>query len=202
MTSASAYADAWRRPAGAPAAALPAAKISRSRRLVRLACFLGLGFSVGIGAALVLPSALGMHPFTVLSGSMEPTIHTGDIVVVDKISPLDARVGDVVTFRSPEDPAKLITHRMISMRVRGETVYVVTRGDANTGVERWSVPTNGTIGRAEYRIPKVGYAANRLGSRFGRLAFLVVPALLLALVELCRIWRPAPTRGPGDETHP
>ena len=199
MTSASAYADAWRRPAGDPAPAVAAGRRSPARRLVRLACFLGVGFSVGIAAALTVPAAFGMHPFTVLSGSMEPTIHTGDIVVVDQISPLQARVGDVVTFRSPEDPAKLITHRMISMRVRGETVFVVTRGDSNTGVERWSVPTTGTIGRAEYRIPKIGYAANRLGSRFGRLAFLVVPACLLALVELCRIWRPAPTRGPGDE---
>ena len=201
MSTGSAYADAWRRPPGAPAPALAATKTSRARRLVRLALFLGIGFSVGIGAALTVPAALGMHPFTVLSGSMEPTIHTGDIVVVRSVSPLDARVGDVVMFRSPEQPAKLITHRMISMRVRGETVYVVTRGDANTGVERWSVPTTGTIGRAEYRIPKLGYATNRLGSRVGRLAFLVVPACLLALVELCRIWRPAPTRGPGDEQH-
>jgi signal peptidase len=199
VTSGSAYADAWRRPHDAPAPVAKTGQRSPTRRLVRLVLFLGVGFSLGIAALLTVPGAFGLHPFTVLSGSMEPTIHTGDIVVVDKISPLDTRVGDVVTFRSPEDPAKLITHRMISMRVRGETVFVVTRGDANTGVERWSVPTNGTIGRAEYRIPKLGYAANRVGSRFGRLAFLVVPALLLALVELCRIWRPAPTRGPGDE---
>jgi hypothetical protein len=70
-------------------------------------------------------------------------------------------------------------------------VRFVTRGDANTGVERWAVAKNGTIGRVEYRVPKLGYVANRVGSRLGRFTFIVVPALLLALSELWRIWRPA-----------
>ena len=51
-------------------------------------------------------SRSGSRRFAVLSGSMEPTIATGDVVVVDKIAPLEARVGDVVTFRSPENPAQ------------------------------------------------------------------------------------------------
>ena len=147
---------------------------------------------------MTVPMAFGYRGFVVLSGSMEPAIGTGDAVLMDSISPLDARVGDVVSFRSPDDPTRMVTHRVVSMLASGGAVQFVTKGDANTGVERWSVPADGVIGRVQYRVPKLGYITNRLGSRFGRFAFLVVPALLLGVMEVRRIWSPA-EKGPGDE---
>ncbi len=167
------------------------------RRLLRVAAFAAFGFAMGIAAVATLPALVGFQGFAVLSGSMEPTIGTGDVVVVRKIAPLDAHVGDVVTFRSPDNPAKIITHRVRSMQATGDTVGFVTKGDANTGRERWSVSTEGTIGKVEYRIPKLGYVTNRIGSRVGRFAFLILPALLLAALELRRIWRPE-QKGSGD----
>jgi signal peptidase I len=162
-------------------------------RLVRVACrlslFAALGFAVTIAAAATAPRLLGMQAFTILSGSMTPTLGVGDVVVDRSIAPLDARVGDVVTFKSPESSARLITHRVIHMRALGDSVSFVTRGDANTGVERWSVPADGRIGRVVYRIPKVGFVANFGGSRLGRLLFLVLPATLLGLAELRRFLR-------------
>ena len=182
-----AYADAWR------------ARTRRwtLRRLVRIVVYALVGFALAIAAATTLPTLFGFQSFAVLSGSMEPAIGTGDVVVVRTIAPLDARPGDVVTFRSPENPGKLVTHRATSIRATGETVTFVTRGDANTGVERWSIASGGTIGKVEYRIPKLGYVTNRVGSRFGRVAFLVLPALLLAVSELRRIWSAEPN-GEGD----
>ena len=53
--------------------------------------------------AIAVPLAFGARPYTVLTGSMEPTISPGDVVIDERISPLEARVGDVVTFRDPED---------------------------------------------------------------------------------------------------
>jgi len=183
---ATAYADSW------TDQARPVRASRRPWRPVRAALFAAVGFGVGIAAAATLPALLGFQGFAVLSGSMEPTIRTGDVVVVRKIEPLDARPGDVVTFRSPDNPAKIITHRVTLMRATGDTVGFVTKGDANTGTEHWAVPTSGTIGKVEYRIPKLGYVTNRIGSRLGRFAFLILPALVLALVELRRIWRPEP----------
>jgi signal peptidase I len=170
--------------------ARPVRASRRPWRVARILLFALAGFAVGIAAAASLPTVLGFQGFAVLSGSMEPTIGTGDVVVVRKIAPLDARPGDVVTFRSPEDPAKIITHRVTRMEATGDSVGFVTKGDANTGTEQWAVPTTGTIGKVEYRIPKLGYVTNRIGSRVGRFAFLILPALVLALVELRRIWRP------------
>ena len=149
-----------------------------------------VGFGLALAAIVTLPAAIGYTSLTVLSGSMSPALRTGDIVVAKKIAPADARPGDVVTFRAPDNASKLITHRIVRMRVLDGHSAFVTRGDANTGVERWVVPNHGTIARVDLRVPKLGYVTNLAGSRFGRFGFLVIPALLLAVFELRRIWGP------------
>jgi signal peptidase I len=151
-----------------------------------------LGFAAAISAAVTIPTIFGLQSFTVLSGSMEPAIGTGDVIVVRKIEPLEAKIGDVVTFRSPDEPTKMITHRVVKVDVSSGLVRFVTRGDANTGSERWSVRSEGVVGRVEYRVPKLGYATRPLSGRLGRLGLLVIPAVLLGILELRRIWRTEP----------
>lgn len=148
-----------------------------------------VGFSVALAAIVTLPTVLGYTSMTVLSGSMTPVLRTGDVVVAKKIAPAAARPGDVVTFRAPDHRSKLLTHRIVRMRVLDGHSSFVTRGDANTGVERWIVPNDGRIARVDLRVPKLGYVMNVAGSRFGHFGFLVIPALLLAAFELQRIWR-------------
>ncbi len=187
--------DPYALPLAAPR--VPPPPTPRARHLVRTAATrVALGFVLTVVAAVTVPSLLGYQTFTVLSGSMEPALGVGDLVVVEKVPPARAEVGDVVTFRSPDGLPRLITHRVVARRLAGGAAFFTTRGDANTGSEGWSVPLRGTIGRATYRVPKLGYVTNRLGSRLGRFAFLVVPACLLALIELRRIWSaPEPADG-------
>jgi signal peptidase I len=175
----------------APSAAVLSARGSVAMLILRLAVAAILGFVGVLGLSLAVPRVLGYQVFTVLSGSMEPTLGVGDIVVEAPLSPRDARVGDVITFRSPENQARLVTHRVVHVRASGDTVSFETRGDANSGREHWSIAADGVLGRVSYHVPKLGYLTNRLGSRFGRLGLIVVPALLLGLYELKRIWRPA-----------
>jgi signal peptidase len=130
---------------------------------------------------------------------MEPTIQVGDVVVVEQISPLSATIGDVVTFRDPDDLERLITHRVRDVTARGSHVTIQTKGDANTAIESWSVSADGTIGRVVYRVPKIGYALFWIRGRYGRLILVVLPALMLGAYELWRIWRPARR---GDEREP
>ena len=155
-----------------------------------IATWAAVGFGVALAAVVTLSAAFGYTSLTVLSGSMEPVLYPGDVVVAKKMAPAEARPGDVVSFRAPDDPSKIYTHRIVRMRVLDQQVQFVTRGDANTGVERWSVQREGTVARVDLRVPKLGYLTNSIGSKFGRLGFLVVPALLLAVFELRRIWRP------------
>jgi signal peptidase len=173
----------------------PEARPGSARRAVARLIGAGLlwalgGLLLGLCLAVSLPYLFGNRSLTVMSGSMEPTLGVGDVLIVEKISPVETRIGDVVTFRDPADPTRLITHRVRDLEIANGLVKFETKGDANTSVERWRIPSNGTIGRATYHVPKIGYALFWIRGRFGRLMFVVIPALLLGAYELWRIWRP------------
>ncbi len=148
------------------------------------------GLVLGLALAITVPYLFGNKSLTVLSGSMEPTLHVGDVVIVHEISPLTARVGDIVTFRDPADATRLITHRVRSIQAVGNTVRFVTKGDANTAVENWKISADGKIGQVQYRIPRIGYMLAWIRGKLGRLMLVVVPALVLGAWEIHRIWRP------------
>jgi signal peptidase I len=166
------------------------ARRQRLRPLTTLLVWTVIGAGAALGLATVGPIVLGWRPFAVLSGSMAPTLRTGDEIVVRPVAPVTLRVGDIVTFNDPSRDDALVTHRVRSMRVVGATVRVVTRGDANTGSEHWSVPASGRVGRLAYRIPKLGYVTGTAGAPLGRILFVVLPALLLGASEIRRVWRP------------
>ena len=172
-----------------PVAPAYARASSRTRVAVRILVSIAAGLAVGLLLAIGVSMAMGYRTFSVMSGSMEPTIHTGDVVVDEPISPLEARVGDIVTFKDPSRGGELVTHRLRSIRPNGGTVAMITKGDANTAVERWTVPVNGSVGRVAYRLPSAGRVIAAIRGRFGRLLLIALPALLLGVYELNRIWR-------------
>lgn len=148
-----------------------------------------------LAAAIALPLAFGARPQTVLTGSMEPAISPGDVVVDERIAPGEAELGDVVTFRDPEDQSRLITHRVVAIRRAGSHYWFRTRGDANNTTERWRVAAAGDLGRVAYVVPWVGHAAVLARTPFGLWLLVLVPLLLLAAEELWRIWRPREAGG-------
>src|SRR6266571_2298785 len=140
-----------------------------------------IGFALVVLLAMTGPLLFGYRSFTVMSGSMEPSIHVGDVVVDKQVSPLDIRVGDIVTFRSTSNPKVLITHRVRYIEVADGLVRVRTKGDANNTEEHWAIPVDGSLGRAEFHVWRLGYFLVWSRSHLGRLALVVVPALLLGV---------------------
>ncbi|NUJ50352.1 S26 family signal peptidase, partial [Escherichia coli] len=68
------------------------------RLLGNIALWLGALLGVAAGS-LYLAGALGWaQPLIVISGSMEPGIHTGDLLVATKATSADLEVGDVVSL--------------------------------------------------------------------------------------------------------
>lgn len=172
-----------------------------SLRLVRVtAVSLAMGIGLGTFGVIVAPSLVGGRSLTVMSGSMEPALRVGDIVINSKASPADVRVGDIVTFSDPEGTGKLITHRVRRVRIADGTAHMVTKGDKTNAVERWDVPASGSFGRVEFRVPLLGFLVFWLHGPLARLGLIVVPALLLAGFELWRIWRPQRRGDLGDAT--
>lgn len=55
---------------------------------------------------------LGFSPYAVLSGSMEPAYHVGDLIYVEKVAPEEIKVGDPITFVLNDDLVAA-THRVV-----------------------------------------------------------------------------------------
>jgi signal peptidase len=172
------------------------------RRTVLFVGWVALGACGGLVLAVGLPNAFHAKSLTVMSGSMEPTIGTGDVVVARQTSPMDVRIGDIVTFRDPLNHERLITHRVREMHVKGDDVVFTTRGDANTGEEHWAIAKTGTIGRVAYHVPRLGYFMVWFHSTYGLLLLIVLPSLLLGASELWRLWRPRGAHEPGAAGRP
>jgi signal peptidase I len=168
-------------------------------RLVRVgAVSVAIGMAIGIFGVVVAPSLFGGRSLTVMSGSMEPALGVGDVVINSRVSPAEVRVGDIVTFNDPEGTGKLITHRVRRLRIVDGTAKVVTKGDNTNAVERWDMPATGSLGRVEYHVPLLGFLVFWLHGPFASVALILIPAVLLAGFELWRIWRPERPGPLGD----
>lgn len=83
-----------------------------------------------------VPTILGFSVMRVQTGSMEPELRTGCIVVARKTAQKDLNVGDIISFYSPDpDPminGRVETHRIVERHylITGEGEYI-TKGDAN-----------------------------------------------------------------------
>jgi signal peptidase len=164
------------------------------------------GIAAALALAFVASTVLGFQHFTVMSGSMEPTISPGDVVVDKRIRPVTARIGDIVTFRDPKSTERLITHRITAMRVADGTVFFTTKGDANNDVQKWTAPASGSVGRVELAVPKAGYLLFWIGRPWGRITLIVLPLLLLGAYEVRQTLRgdddsPRPQRGSHRPRH-
>lgn len=165
---------------------------------VRLAQAAGLALATVAVLLLLLltfgPMVLPYKVLTVYSGSMEPTIHTGAVIVVLPVSARDVRVGDVITFQKPSGAAELVTHRVVAIEGTGADRSFITKGDANAASDGWRVPATGNGYRYWFGIPGVGFALAWIQSPLGRILFLLIPAVALAGITLFELWRPRPAR--------
>ncbi len=86
----------------------------------------------------------------VRSGSMEPVLNIGDVIMIETVRPEDIHVGDVVVFWNPWY-GNLVVHRVAHKTEEG----VYTRGDANAGIDPWSpVSYENIVGRwTGFKIP-------------------------------------------------
>jgi signal peptidase len=101
----------------------------------------------------VLPLIVGWKPSVVLTGSMMPRIHPGDVVVIRPVRTDQLRVKHVIRFADPAIPGRYLVHRIAYIRQDGT---LVTRGDANPSADSTPVPLGNVDGVALLRVPYVG----------------------------------------------
>jgi signal peptidase I len=165
------------------------------RRLRSLGGGLLTAAAVALAAAVLVPALLGLKRYVITSGSMTGTYDRGSLVY-DRIVPTASlRAGDVITYEPPAGagPQGLITHRIVSIsRGPGGGRVFRTKGDANPSVDPWTFTLESrSQARAVFHLPYVGYALAALADRRLRMLIIGLPALLVALSVLARLWREA-----------
>ena len=121
----------------------------------------------------------------VRSGSMEPAIHTGSIVLIKPATTYN--VGDVITFGKDTRTSVPTTHRIVSTRTENGTAYFNTKGDANEDVDGAETPLNKVIGQVIFTVPYVGYILAFAKTSFGFALLIGIPATLIICYEIISI---------------
>ncbi len=133
--------------------------VSRLRwlRTVGSALFLVFVCTVAL-LAVGIPMVLGAQSYTVLTGSMRPTLPPGALVAVRATDPSDIRIGDVITFQVRSGEPEVATHRVAAIGIdgRGERVFT-TKGDANNVADAAPVRPVQIRGVLVYAVPVLGY---------------------------------------------
>lgn len=118
----------------------------------------------GIANKNEVPSIGGNAPLIVLTGSMDPTIKAGDLIVTKKVDAKDVKVDDVISFFDPEgNGSSIVTHRVIGIEIdetSGE-IFFRTQGDNNDIADMTPVSEKNLVGRWE-------------GTRFWGLGYVVL----------------------------
>ena len=138
---------------------------------------------VVLAVLLVGVRVVGLTPYVVLSGSMEPTYHTGSLIYVKKVDPFTIEAGTPITFMLDED--NIATHRVVEV-VPDETDSTVvrfrTKGDANDAPDGSLVHYKNVIGTPVFSIPYLGYVSDYITNPPGMyIGFAVLGIIILML---------------------
>ena len=170
-------------------------------------------FMMLMAVLLVGVRLVGLTPFTVLSGSMEPAYHVGSLIYVKATDPAKIEVGDPITYVVNEDPL-VSTHRVVEIDVfhtatkpvldeneqpvldeDGDPIYeevpleepsyyFTTKGDANESIDGTPVYYKNVLGVPVFSLPYLGYLSSWLQTRQGMIMGISIALVIIILTFL------------------
>lgn len=156
---------------------------------------------------------IGLTPYAVLSGSMEPAYCAGDLIYVRAVEPRDIEIGMPITFVANEE-LTVVTHRVTEVIVMETAMqpimmedgtpaigiggqplmqevpldepsyYFRTKGDANENEDGAAVYGRNVLGTPVYRLPFLGHLIIMLRTTSGKVMLGCFGALLAVLMFL------------------
>lgn len=128
-----------------------------------------------------------LSAYVILSGSMEPVLPVGSVVITQKQSFYHA--GDMITFKRAGEKTA-VTHRIAA--VEPSNVYFgdetfITKGDANKTADTGTVSQSSVTGKVLFAVPYLGYIADFAKSPKGFLALIIIPATIIIYEELKKV---------------
>ncbi len=153
--------------------------------------YLGLALAITVMVAAMLTYLaphFGWRVDFVCSGSMQPELKTGSLLITRPVEPRQIVVGDIITF-SPKGVTlgeNLVSHRVIGIET-ASPLYFKTKGDANDSPDPFMVPARNLVGRLFFKAHYVGYVAGFLKTPWGFLLGLVIPGLIIITMYITSI---------------
>ncbi len=136
----------------------------RKKIIAPLTGFLAI-FSLACTVLLLLLFLVGIKPYVVRSGSMEPALPTGSLCFINhRIAYEKIQEGDLVAFRT--SLGQKVLHRVIRVTDQG----LETKGDANQVSDGISVTEENYLGKELGAIPRLGYLFSWLLTAKGKIA--------------------------------
>lgn len=139
---------------------------------------------LGLALWAAAPAVIGWHPTTVMTGSMEPRLAPGDVVVSRPVAQAEIRLGQILLADDPDQPGHLRMHRFVKARPDGT---LVTKGDANPQPDSTAIDRAAVHGVAFLRIPTIGapivWLRDGEWHRVVLLALAITAALFLCTID-------------------
>ena len=128
-----------------------------------------------------VPLAGDTHYLVVRTGSMEPTLPVGSVVVIKPVDPNKLQKDEIICFKLSEPQS--ITHRIIDITDDG----FITKGDANNAPDNFVVEKKDVIGKVVFAIPYVGHINHFVKTPLGFILLIVLPATIIMAGEMRNI---------------
>lgn len=148
-----------------------------------------------LAVLLVGVRLLGYTPYAVISPSMYPAYHVGDLIYVRQAMFEDIEVGDAITYVANED-LLVVTHRVVEIDVENKSF--TTKGDANESNDASPVAYANVVGVVGFSVPGLGFVSNYITSESGRYMAIAVLAGLMMLLILPELFKKDEKKRPKD----
>lgn len=113
---------------------------------------------VSIGIIWFAVGVFPIYPSVIATGSMEPIIKPGDMLLVEKITTeqeiRNLAEGDIIQFKYEN---VLISHRIVEVINKDNSLCFRTKGDNNSSADLYLVKPEDTRGKIVYILPKAGW---------------------------------------------
>ena len=171
---------------------------ARNRFAGRLPSIIGIAVCVFLAPILIMnltivvksavnpnqvPDFFGIKPFVVTTGSMEPAICGGDLVITKTVNPSKLQKNDIISYK---DGNSVVTHRIIELTEKNGEPAFATQGDANHVKDEHPVTYSQVEGIYLFKIGRLGHFALFMQTPVGMLVFIGIPLCGFMIYDMIR----------------
>lgn len=125
------------------------------------------------------PSFLGIKTYTIVSGSMQPELNIGDMVVVKEITDDELNIGDIISYRNGQS---VVTHRIHKIYYKDGQKQYITKGDYNNVEDSTILTIDSIEGKVVNKLSGIGNITLFLQSKYS----IIVITIILFIYILSR----------------